>query len=108
MPSPVESTVPVSETSTCLPYPLICSRRIRLISSARISICPTPFQKTLDRRALEPIAHALELAAQAAGELGGADLGDDPADQRGIGFGIWDDVAAGHLLDHNLQALQVA
>src|SRR5438477_5825272 len=108
MPSPVESTVPVSETSTCLPYPLICSRRIRLISSARISICATPFQKTLDRRGLEPIAHALELAAQAAVVLGGADLGDDAADQRGIGPGVEDDVAPGHLFHRALQALQFA
>ena len=41
MPSPVDSTVPVSLTSICLPYVLICSRRMRLISSALICISPS-------------------------------------------------------------------
>src|SRR5580765_3746647 len=104
MPSPVESTVPVSETSTVLPYPLICSRRIRLISSARISICATPFQDfVLDRRALEPVAHAFELPAQAAVVLRRAHLGDDAADQRRIRLCIEHDVAPGEGFDRVLQ-----
>src|SRR5438105_4247464 len=36
MPSPQESTMPVSRTSSCFSYSLICSRMISLISAARI------------------------------------------------------------------------
>src|SRR5256885_4405788 len=101
MPSPVERTVPVSLTPTCLPYPLICSRRMRLISSARISAIVLCSVSSIGSNGgvLELFAHALELRAQAAVELGRADLGDHAADQGRIGLRLEDDGPSRHARD---------
>src|SRR3954469_14221392 len=109
MPSPVESTVPVSATSTCLPYPLICSRRMRLISSARISamlFCSVT-AKGSEGRVLQLFAHALELRAEAAVQHRRANLSHRAADQRRVRLRLQHDRSARHAPDRLAQPLQL-
>src|SRR5207247_4391079 len=83
MPSPQESTMPVSRTSSCFSYSLICSRMMSLISAARICIAVPP-----GRRLAAALGHVLRQA----GELGPqapvvdrpADVEHDPGDQLGV------------------------
>src|SRR5258705_5999680 len=92
MPSPVDSTVPVSLTSICLPYVLICSRRMRLISSALISIFAfSPV--CLESSALQLAAHPLELRADAAVPHLGSQLRDQSPDDLRIAARVEDDRA---------------
>src|SRR2546425_10163250 len=94
MPSPVDSTVPVSLTSICLPYVLICSRRMRLISSALI--CISSFLPSfLESAALQLALHALQLRADAAVPFPGAHLSDQPPDDPGGGGRLQHDGAPG-------------
>src|SRR5438128_12112219 len=80
---------------------------MRGISSARISVMSAaPFPS--DRRALELLAHALQLGAQAAVERPRADLRDGAADQRGIGLRVEDDGSTGHRGDGLAQVLRLA
>src|SRR5437762_3001157 len=87
MPSPQESTMPVSRTSSCFSYSLICSRMMSLISAARICIAVPP-----GRRLAAALGHLLRQA----GELGPqapvvdrpADVEHDPADQLGAEPGL--------------------
>src|SRR5256885_11840429 len=86
MPSPVESTVPVSLTSICLPYDLICSRRMRLISSARISMAVrsvSPF--LLEGCVLQLFAEPLQLRLQASVPDCRTYLRYDAAEDRRVG-----------------------
>src|SRR5213076_525346 len=84
MPSPQESTMPVSRTSSCFSYSLICSRMMSLISAARICIAVFPPGRRL--------AGALGHLPRQAGELGSqapvvdrpADVEHDPTDQLGV------------------------
>src|SRR6266581_8683272 len=83
MPSPQESTMPVSRTSSCFSYSLICSRMMSLISAARICIAVPPGRR---------LAAALGHLPRQAGELGSqapvvdrpADVEHDPTDQLGV------------------------
>src|SRR5436190_952210 len=86
MPSPQESTMPVSRTSSCFSYSLICSRMMSLISAARICIAVPP-----GRRLAAALGHLLRQA----GELGPqapvvdrpAGVEHDPRDQLGVELG---------------------
>src|SRR5881409_3675455 len=86
MPSPQESTMPVSRTSSCFSYSLICSRMMSLISAARICIAVPPGWQ---------LAAALGHLLRQAGELGPqapvvdrpVDVEHDPADQLGVELG---------------------
>src|SRR5438477_8885253 len=91
MPSPDERTVPVSFTSICLPYILICSRRMRLISSALISI--SLCSVLLGGAVLQIAAQALELCLDAPVEDLGAYLCDQAADDLRIGTRVQHDRA---------------
>src|SRR5438132_1169383 len=72
MPSPQDSTTPVSRTSSCFSYSLICSRMMSLISAARICIAVFP-----PGRRLAAHGHLLRQAS----ELGPqAPIVDRPAD----------------------------
>src|SRR5437868_14487635 len=85
MPSPAESTVPVSLTSICLPYVLVCSRRMRLILSARIAMAVRSVSPFLwERGVLELFAEPLQLRLQASVPDGGADLRHQAAEDRRI------------------------
>src|SRR2546425_11512054 len=86
MPSPQESTMPVSRTSSCFSCCLICSRMMSLISAARICIVVPPGRR---------LAGALGHLPRQAGELGSqapvvdrpADVEHDPTEQLGIDVG---------------------
>src|SRR5207248_10846023 len=98
MPSPVESTVPVSLTSICLPYDLICSRRMRLISSARISMAVrsvSPF--LLEGGVLQLFAEPLQLRLQASVPDRGTDLRHEAAEDRRVGSRLEHQRLAGRL-----------
>src|SRR5438876_12200450 len=58
IPSPAESTTPVSRTSSCFSNSLICSRMTSLISAARICIDLSP------RRLRAALAHLLPQTAE--------------------------------------------
>src|SRR5437016_10962088 len=82
---------------------------MRLISSARISaIAVTPLDFCSDRRALQFLAHPLQLCAQASVEHGGAHLRDHAAEDRRIGLRLEDDLAPGDAGYRLAQAVQVA
>src|SRR5689334_18391822 len=109
MPSPADSTLPVSLTSICLPYVLICSRRMRLISSARISMAVrsvSPF--LLEGGVLQLFAEPLQLRPQAAVPDRGTDLGHDAPENFRVGARLEDQRLArglGERLAHPLQLL---
>src|SRR2546425_11408455 len=93
MPSPQESTMPVSRTSSCFAYSLICSRMMSLISAARICIAIPP-----GRRLATALGHLLrearELGPQAPVVDRPADVEHDPADQLGVELGGGENLAA--------------
>src|SRR5207249_10364295 len=64
MPSPQESTMPVSRTSSCFSYSLICSRMMSLISAARICIAVFPPRRRLAAAHGHLPRHASELGPQ--------------------------------------------
>src|SRR5881409_2204022 len=86
MPSPQESTMPVSRTSSCFAYSLICSRMMSLISAARICIAVPP-----GRRLAAALGHLLrqarELGPQAPVIDRPADVEHDATEQLGIDLG---------------------
>src|SRR5438046_2182701 len=65
MPSPQESTTPVSRTSSCFSYSLICSRMMSLISAARICIAVFPPGRRLAAAHGHLLRQASELGPQA-------------------------------------------
>src|SRR2546428_13326145 len=65
MPSPQESTMPVSRTSSCFSCCLICSRMMSLISAARICIVVFPPGPRLAAALGHLLRQATELGPQA-------------------------------------------
>ena len=83
MPSPIESTVPVSATSISRPYSLISRFRMSVISPGLMSIGLVLIERAAVA-AREAGAELTELRAQAAVEDEVADLRDGAADERGV------------------------
>src|SRR5262245_57867830 len=92
MPSPTESTVPVSATSISRPYSLISRFRMSVISAGLMSI--DPLSSELLR---ETDVELGQLGSQAAVEDHAADAGDRAAQQRGIHALLQLDLLAGPL-----------
>src|SRR5689334_20540259 len=84
MPSPVERTIPVSRTSSCLAYSLICSRMMSLISAARICIAVFSPPRGLGAALGHPLRQALELGLHAAIVHGPAHVERDTAQELGV------------------------
>src|SRR5882724_2670104 len=87
MPSPQESTTPVSRTSSCFSYSLICSRRMSLISAARICIAVFPPGRRLAAAHGHLLRQASELGPQAPIVDRPADVEHDAADQLRVDLG---------------------
>src|SRR5437773_5726528 len=86
MPSPQESTMPVSRTSSCFSYSLICSRMMSLIAGAR-SCIPVPPGRRLAAALGHLLRQAGELGPQAPVVDRPAGVEHDPADQLGVELG---------------------
>src|SRR5262245_33552488 len=84
MPSPTESTRPISATFASVPKPLICSLRIAEISAARTSMC------SFLSGGLQCETQRVQLGFDGSVELAGADAHDEPAYEAVIdaGFGL--------------------
>src|ERR671931_291636 len=91
MPSPQESTMPVSRTSSCFSYPLICSRMMSLISAARICIARFPPGLGFARGHL--LRQARQLRPHAAIVNGPPDIEHDAAEKIRIDLGRGEDLA---------------
>ena len=85
MPSPTDSTWPISATSASVPKLAIWFFRIAEISAARISISLNPLHGKLQ---------AIELAPKRRIDHARPDLDDEPAQQAGIDLDIDSDLAA--------------
>src|SRR5437867_4016048 len=108
IPSPVESTVPVSRTSIRLSKSLICCFNISLISDARISITDlassrcSPDRPSFLARKRSP--QTLELRSYAAVEHAALELHDCAAEKVWDHGGLGDDALAGLTLENPVDA----
>src|SRR5262245_11614079 len=101
MPSPTESTVPVSATSISRPYSLISRFRMSVISAGLMSIDRSSLLELLGETDVE----LRQLGSQAAVEDHAADAGDRAAQQRGIDALLQLDLFAGPLRQRAAQPL---
>src|SRR5690606_18513058 len=103
MPSPTVRTVPVSSIEVEVSWPWICSRMMRLISSARISMSLEP-SCGLCLLGAQRAAESLERGPHAAVEGEAAHVGHEAADQLGIDLGLEQHLLAGRGLERGLDA----